>query len=99
MSSMIRINRTMSVCDDGIASLAEYRDQKYKTIITYDDEERIAWIWCLLFVMIIPEIFTLWRSGRICVFKSFKKSYASTFFLVREQIYYKNNKLIITKNS
>jgi hypothetical protein len=37
-------------------------------------------------VMIAPEIFTLWRSGRICIFKNFKKSFPSTFFLVREQI-------------
>ncbi len=86
MTSMIRINRTISICDDGITSLVEYRDQKFKAFTTYDDEERIAWIWCLLFVMIAPEIFTLWRSGRICIFKNFKKSFPSTFFLVREQI-------------
>lgn len=72
MTSLIKPNKTgISVCSQGIPGLD--RDKRYESIFQLNDPERVAWIWSLLFVLIIPEILTLFRSIRICTFKSFKR--------------------------
>jgi chitin synthase len=80
MTSIIRPNRTVSLCNHGIPGLE--RDKKYFAVFQYDDPERIVWIWSLFFILIVPEIMTLFRSARICTFKSYKIPEKATFVTV-----------------
>lgn len=43
---------------------------------------QIAWIWCLCFAYFVPELGTLFRSARICIFKSARRSSFTDFFVV-----------------
>lgn len=43
---------------------------------------QVAWIWCLFTICIIPELGTLFRSARICIFKSAKRCTFSDFMIV-----------------
>lgn len=56
------------------------RDKDYEVYL--QDFERIPWIWTLYVVITVPELFALFRSSRICVFKSYKKPKISTFIAV-----------------
>ncbi|KAH9413306.1 Chitin synthase 2 [Dermatophagoides pteronyssinus] len=80
MTSMIRSNRTVPVCAQGIPGLE--RDKKYVAVYQPDDPERIAWIWSLFFILVFPEFMTLFRSVRICTFKSYRIPTKSIFFTV-----------------
>lgn len=81
MSSLIKPNRTgIPVCNQGIAGLD--RDKRYEAIFQLNDPERVAWIWSLLFVLLVPEVMTLFRSVRICTFKSYRKPKVREFFMV-----------------
>lgn len=84
MVSMIKVNKTVPVCNEDFESLKNIRDQKYAAIFHFDSEERIAWIWSLLFVLISPEVLTFLRSARICLFKNIKRPKMSTFFIVSQ---------------
>nr|USH46112.1 chitin synthase chs-2 [Androctonus crassicauda] len=77
MTSHLKINRTLNICKKGIGL---ERDQDYT--VSIPDREKTAWIWCLFFVLIVPELFTLFRSSRICVFKSFKRPKFPVFLMV-----------------
>lgn len=68
MASMIRPRKVVSICNHGIPGLE--RGKNYQTQFNLDDPERISWIWALFFVLITPEIFTFFRSARMCIFKS-----------------------------
>ena len=80
MTSMVRSNRTVSVCAQSIPGLE--RDKKYIAVFQADDPERISWIWSLFIVLVIPELMTLCRSARICIFKSYRIPSKLTFFTV-----------------
>lgn len=80
MTSMIRSNRTVPVCAQSIPGLE--RDKKYIAVFQSDDPERVAWIWSLFFVLIVPELMTLFRSARICTFKSYRVPSKTTFIAV-----------------
>lgn len=56
------------------------RDKEF--VAKIPEEERIAWIWCIIIIFAIPEIGTLIRSVRICIFKSWKKPPSSHFLFV-----------------
>lgn len=56
------------------------RDKHF--VVTLPEEERIAWIWCIIIAYAVPEFGTLIRSIRICIFKSWKKPPVSHFLLV-----------------
>lgn len=56
------------------------RDKQF--IATIPQDERIAWMWCIFFAFLVPEIGALIRSIRICFFKSWKKPAFSHFLLV-----------------
>lgn len=45
-------------------------------------EERVAWTWCLLIAFVVPELGTLFRSMRMCLFKSWKRPPFSDFVFV-----------------
>lgn len=81
MTSLIKPNRSgISVCNHGIPGLD--RDKRYEAIFNLNDPERTAWIWCLFVLLIVPELMTLFRSVRICTFKSYRRPAKSVFLLV-----------------
>lgn len=81
MTSIIRPNRTgLIICSHGIPSLD--RDKKYEVVLNLTDPERVAWIWTLIAVLIVPELMTLFRAARICTFKSIRRPSKSVFSLV-----------------
>ena len=51
-------------------------------IVKLPEEERIAWIWCIIVAFAVPEVGTFIRSIRMCTFKSWKKPLSSHFLLV-----------------
>ncbi|XP_076762627.1 hyaluronan synthase-like protein kkv isoform X3 [Xylocopa sonorina] len=75
MTSQLRANRTIPYCNKQLG-----RDKQFE--VTLPEEERIAWIWCIIIAFAVPEFGTLIRSIRICIFKSWKKPPASHFLLV-----------------
>lgn len=81
MTSLIKPNRTgVQICSQGLPGLD--RDKRYEIIFQLNDPERVAWIWCILFCLLAPEIMTLFRSIRICTFKSYVTPSKSDMFLV-----------------
>nr|AGW99338.1 chitin synthase 1 [Panonychus citri] len=81
MTSIIRPNRTgLIICSHGIPSLD--RDKKYEVVLNLTDPERVAWIWTLIAVLIVPELMTLFRAARICTFKSIRRPSKSVFSLI-----------------
>lgn len=56
------------------------RDKQF--IVSLPTEERVAWMWCLLFAFCVPEVGAFFRSVRICIFKSWKKPPLGHFLLV-----------------
>ncbi|XP_067001405.2 chitin synthase chs-2 [Anabrus simplex] len=51
-------------------------------VASLPDEERVAWMWCLMIAYMVPDLGTLIRSIRICIFKSSSKPTMVEFFLV-----------------
>lgn len=80
MASMIRPKKVVSICNHGVPGLE--RGKHYQTQFNLDDPERISWIWALFFVLITPEIFTLFRSARMCIFKSYRRPCRTSFLTV-----------------
>lgn len=56
------------------------RDKQF--VVNLPEEERVAWTWCLFFAFAIPELGTLIRSLRICVFKSWRRPPFNDFLWV-----------------
>ncbi|XP_017793316.1 PREDICTED: uncharacterized protein LOC108575110 isoform X2 [Habropoda laboriosa] len=75
MTSQLKSDRRIIYCNRQIG-----RDKQF--IVTLPEEERIAWIWCIIIAFAVPEFGTLIRSIRICIFKSWKKPPVSHFLLV-----------------
>ncbi|XP_034174896.2 hyaluronan synthase-like protein kkv isoform X6 [Osmia lignaria lignaria] len=75
MTSQLKADRKIALCNKQLDL-----DKQY--IVTLPEEERIAWIWCIIIAFAVPEFGTLIRSIRICIFKSWKKPPASHFLLV-----------------
>lgn len=55
------------------------RDKQF--IVQLPETERVVWMWCLFFAFCIPQLGALFRSARMCVFKSWKKPAFSHFLL------------------
>lgn len=51
-------------------------------IVKLPREERVAWMWCLLIAFCVPEVGVLFRSVRMCFFKSWKRPPFSHFLIV-----------------
>lgn len=43
---------------------------------------QVAWIWCLCFAFAVPELGSLFRAGRICIFKSARRCSFADFVVV-----------------
>jgi chitin synthase len=84
MTSLIKPNRTgISVCNQGVPGLD--RDKRYEAVFNITDPERVAWMWSLFFILIVPELMTLFRSCRICTFKSYRRPNTNVFTLVSNE--------------
>ncbi|XP_032678160.1 chitin synthase chs-2 isoform X2 [Odontomachus brunneus] len=75
MTSQLRQGRSIYYCNKDIN-----RENQY--VVVLPEEERIAWIWCIIIAFAVPEFGTLVRSIRMCIFKSWKKPQSSHFLLV-----------------
>ncbi|XP_043674130.1 chitin synthase chs-2 isoform X1 [Vespula pensylvanica] len=75
MTSQLRSDHRVPYCNKDLG-----RDKHY--VATLPEEERIAWIWCIIIAFAVPEFGALIRSIRICIFKSWKKPPYSHFLLV-----------------
>lgn len=98
MTSQLRADRTILYCNRLLGEIRSFRNAdlgfvffthipiltgRDKTfVVTLPEEERIAWIWCIIIAFAVPEIGTLIRSIRICFFKSWKKPATGHFMLV-----------------
>ncbi|OQR67165.1 hypothetical protein BIW11_13684 [Tropilaelaps mercedesae] len=71
--------KSVAVCRQG---LPVERDKDYEAAIPA--VERVAWVWALFLVLIMPELFTLFRAGRVCFFKSYRPPSKSTFIMNRQ---------------
>lgn len=80
MASMIRPRKVVTICNQGVPGLE--RDKHYQTQFNLDDPERVSWIWAMLFVLMAPEVFTLFRSARMCIFKSYRWPTPRVFWTV-----------------
>ncbi|KAL7298109.1 hypothetical protein TKK_0009113 [Trichogramma kaykai] len=75
MTSQLKAERTVVYCNRQLG-----RDRQF--VVKLPEEERIAWIWCIIIAFTVPELGTLIRSLRMCFFKSWKKPMSSHFLLV-----------------
>ena len=89
MTSMIKANRKIPMCNSGVDVIDKHKDISYSSSIGPQDPERIVWIWCLFFAVIAPDIFAFGKSLRICIFKNFDAPKLFTVLLV-SNICYKN---------
>ncbi|XP_023222883.1 uncharacterized protein LOC111624303 isoform X2 [Centruroides sculpturatus] len=76
MTSMVRPKQKFSTCIADDESGKEFQ-------VEIDENESRGWIWCLYFVLVIPDVFVLIRSIRICIFKSiYKPKLKATILIV-----------------
>ena len=75
MTSQIRPQKSILHCN-----LDLERDKSYQAEISLP--ERVAWIWCLFFVFVTPEIGTFVRSTRITMFKTMRVCSGTDFLVV-----------------
>ena len=75
MTSQIRPKRQVLHCNKDLE-----RDKTY--VAEVSNPEMVAWVWCLALVYVVPEVGTLIRSSRICIFKSSRRPTFSDFSVV-----------------
>ncbi|XP_066588924.1 chitin synthase chs-2 isoform X1 [Prorops nasuta] len=76
MTSQLRTDRMIPYCNKQLDRSRQF------VVASLPEEERIAWIWCIIIAFAVPEFGTLIRSVRICIFKTWKKPPSSHFLLV-----------------
>ncbi|XP_046481507.1 chitin synthase chs-2-like isoform X1 [Neodiprion pinetum] len=75
MTSQLRDDRTIYYCNEQLGTTKTFA-------ATLPEEEKIAWIWCIMFAFSITEILTIVRSLRILCFKSYGKPKVAHFIVV-----------------
>ncbi|XP_067001404.2 chitin synthase chs-2 isoform X2 [Anabrus simplex] len=75
MTSQLRKDKILPYCNKVLG-----REKLF--VASLPDEERVAWMWCLMIAYMVPDLGTLIRSIRICIFKSSRKPTMMEFFLV-----------------
>ncbi|XP_065164393.1 chitin synthase chs-2 isoform X3 [Atheta coriaria] len=75
MTSQLSPDKVTTYCNRELG-----RDKQF--VVKLPQEERVAWMWCLVFAFWVPQLGTLFRSSRMCVFKSWKKPAFSHFLIV-----------------
>lgn len=72
MASQLKFNKTLSYCPNENSNTLGTT----KTYVTsIPPLENVAWAWMLFFAYIVPELGTLFRSGRMCLFKGCVKKF------------------------
>ncbi|KAL3268213.1 hypothetical protein HHI36_007337 [Cryptolaemus montrouzieri] len=72
MTSQVKPNTTRPFCNKLIGHSSDVLNRDF--VVTLPVEERAVWIWVLIFSYFVPQIATLYRSLRVCLFKSWKKT-------------------------
>ncbi|XP_047000975.1 chitin synthase chs-2 isoform X1 [Schistocerca americana] len=75
MTSQLRKDKEILYCNRDLG-----REKQFKA--TLPDEERVAWMWCIMIAYLVPEVGSFIRSARICFFKSSKKPTVPEFLIV-----------------
>ncbi|XP_017770728.1 PREDICTED: uncharacterized protein LOC108558345 [Nicrophorus vespilloides] len=75
MTSQLKADKYTTYCNKELG-----REKQF--VVKLPQEERVAWMWCLLFAFCVPQLGTLFRSSRMCFFKSWKKPAFSHFLIV-----------------
>ena len=57
-------------------------DEQHQFMVELPEEERVGWIWCLIFAYAVPEVLSFLRSTRICFFKDVTKPTLLQFLVV-----------------
>ncbi|CAH0557892.1 unnamed protein product [Brassicogethes aeneus] len=66
MTSQLKPEKVIPYCNRDLG-----RDKQF--IVKLPTPERVVWMWCLLIAFAIPQLGVLFRSTRMCYFKSSKK--------------------------
>ncbi|XP_044753771.1 chitin synthase chs-2-like isoform X2 [Coccinella septempunctata] len=74
MTSQVKANTIRPFCNQSL-------DVERKFTVELPKEERVVWIWVLVFVYFIPQFGTFFRSLRVCLFKTWKKDNLLEMFL------------------
>ncbi|XP_040583648.1 chitin synthase chs-2 [Lepeophtheirus salmonis] len=75
MTSQIKPGKGLKYCNRELE-----RDKEYMSEISL--LERVAWTWCIFLAFVVPELGTMFRSVRICVFKSSRRCSFSDFMII-----------------
>ncbi|RZC42525.1 chitin synthase 1, partial [Asbolus verrucosus] len=75
MTSQLRSDKVTTYCNKELG-----REKQF--IVKLPIAERVAWMWCLIFAFWVPQLGSLFRSARMCFFKSSKKPIFSHFLIV-----------------
>ncbi|XP_066260725.1 chitin synthase chs-2 isoform X1 [Euwallacea similis] len=75
MTSQLKPDKIVHYCNRDLG-----REKQF--IVKLPTQERVAWMWCLFFAFCVPQLGALFRSTRMCYFKSSKRPPFSHFLLV-----------------
>lgn len=75
MTSQLKADKIVHYCNKDLG-----RDKQF--IVKLPTQERVAWMWCLFFAFCVPQLGALFRSTRMCYFKSSKRPPFSHFLMI-----------------
>ncbi|XP_050306086.1 chitin synthase chs-2 isoform X1 [Anthonomus grandis grandis] len=75
MTSQLRENKIVPYCNRDLG-----REKQF--IVKLPTQERVAWMWCIFFAFCVPQLGALFRSTRMCYFKSSKRPPFSHFLMI-----------------
>ncbi|XP_044267838.1 chitin synthase chs-2 isoform X2 [Tribolium madens] len=75
MTSQLKPDKVTVYCNRDLG-----REKQF--IVKLPSAERVTWMWCLIFAFWVPQLGSLFRSSRMCFFKSSKKPSFSHFLIV-----------------
>ncbi|KAJ3634074.1 hypothetical protein MTP99_010982 [Tenebrio molitor] len=75
MTSQLKSDKVTVYCNRELG-----REKQF--IVKLPTAERVAWMWCLIFAFWVPQLGSLFRSTRMCFFKSSKRPIFSHFLII-----------------
>ncbi|XP_074029888.1 hyaluronan synthase-like protein kkv isoform X2 [Leptinotarsa decemlineata] len=75
MTSQLKADKIITYCNRELG-----REKQF--IVKLPTPERVAWMWCIFFAFTIPQLGALFRSTRMCYFKSSKRPPFSHFLII-----------------
>ncbi|KAL1514128.1 hypothetical protein ABEB36_003439 [Hypothenemus hampei] len=75
MTSQLKPDKIVHYCNKDLG-----REKQF--IVKLPTQERVAWMWCLFFAFCVPQLGALFRSTRMCYFKSSKRPPFSHFLMM-----------------